>query len=187
MRIDPLTTLTEDAEALLRMRALERTSDVETNLQQLRKAFEAGKLHGACLYDAQETARGVVIWRWSDSHQSYAQVLVLYVPPVMSADLGLALVDHVFARLSQSPTLAVIEARMRDQSPGVRDGWEQRGVVFFERCRMVRQLRQTPIPVLPVPDKYHLVRWDDAHQEQIEQLAMIAYRDSIDAVVVPDT
>jgi ribosomal protein S18 acetylase RimI-like enzyme len=186
MRIESLDRLTPDAESLLRARALERASEVETSLQQLRRAFEAGKLAGACLYEDQQ-ARALAIWRWNDSHQTYAQVLVLYIPPAASDEWGEQVVDHVFATLIQTPTLAVIEARLRDQSPGVRDAYTRRGMAFFERCRMVRPLRLTPIPVLPVPDKFRLIPWDDSHQAQIEAIASTAYQGSIDAVVVPDT
>lgn len=187
MQIHVLTTLDEDSESLLRMRALERTRDVESSVQQMRAALEGGKLSGACLYDDEQMPRGVAAWRWHDSRQTYAQVLVLYTQPVAPPELGESLVQHVFSGLADVPTLNVLEVRMRDHSPGVREAWTRRGVVFFERCRLTRLLPQLPIPVLPVPEPYRVTRWEADHQPQVEQVASAAYAGTLDGVVVPDT
>lgn len=187
MRIEPLKSLNTDSESLLRMRALAHPRDVEASLQNMRSALEAGKLFVSCLYDDYQLPRGIAAWRWHDSRHTHAQVLVLYTQPVTPPELGEALVRHVFSSLADVPSLNVIETRMRDDSPGVRAAWTRRGVMFFERCRMIRPLYQTPIPILAVPPHYRLVRWEDEHQAQVEQLALSVYAGTIDAVVVPDT
>jgi GNAT superfamily N-acetyltransferase len=187
MRIEPLKVLSPDGESLLRMRALAHPRDIEASLQNMRSALEAGKLYVACLYDDYNLPRGIAAWRWHDSRHSYAQIIVLYTQPVTPPELGEELVRYVFSSMAEVPTLNVIETRMRDDSPGVREAWTRRGVIFFERCRMTRSLPQTLIPLLPVPKNYHLTTWEDEHQAQAEQIAATAYGGTIDAVVVPDT
>lgn len=186
MRIELLQTLSADAEALLEARAVLRGRDPDRSLAQIRRALEAGRVNAACLYDDAGSPQGIAAWRWQDSARAYAQVLVLYVQPGADPALGVALVDFVFSELIRTNTLAVIEVRMRDDSPGVRDAWLQRGVAIFERCRMVRRMGYLPVPVAPVPDHYRIARWEDIHQPGVEQVVRAARRDSIDAVAVPE-
>ncbi len=187
MRIEPLKVLTPDSESLLRMRDLAHPRDIEASLHHMRAALEAGKLFVLCQYDDYDLPRGIAAWRWHDSRHSYAQIIVLYTQPVTAPEMGEELVRHLFRSMGEVPTLNVIETRMRDESPGVRDAWARRGVVFFERCRMARYLQQSPIPVVPVPRNYRLAIWGEEHRDQVEQLASTVYAGTIDAVVVPDT
>lgn len=187
MRVQLLTELNDEAESLLRMRALEHTRDVERSLDQIRAGFQAGKLTGACLYDPLDQARGLAVWRWHDSQQTIVQIVLLYIQPVAPLETADHLVEQVLLTVRQVPSLALIEARLRDTATAVRVAWARQGMAFFERCRMVRMLAQPPLPVLPTPARYHVARWNDAHQVQVERLASLAYASTIDAVVVPDS
>jgi ribosomal protein S18 acetylase RimI-like enzyme len=178
--------LGEDGEALLRMRALGKARAVERSIEQIRNALEGGKLSAACLYDDDNTPRGLAAWRWQDTAHTQAQVILLYTQPIAPPHLGEALVDYVFSELTRVTTLQVIETRMRDDSPGTRAAWTRRDVVFFERCRMVLLLGQLPLPIVPTPDGYHVLRWDDQYQPQVEQVAATVYEGEIDTVAVPD-
>ena len=186
MRIQSLRTLDADSEALLRMRALDRAHDVEHNLQQMQRALEAGRVSAVCLYDDLDMARGLSMWRWYGSGQTHVQVLLLYMQSIAPPVLGEALVDYVFSELVRVVSLQAIEVRVRDDSPGVRAAWARRDLIFFERCRMVRTLRQPPLPLVPLPDGYRVVRWEEDHQAEVERLAVEAYNGSIEAVAVPD-
>jgi len=186
MQLEVLRTLDHDGELLLRERALLLNRDPEASLRQLQTALADGRLTMVCLRDDLDIARGIAAWRWQDEAHSYAQVLFIYLQPVAPVALGEALADFVFSELLRAHGLTVIEARVRDDSPGVWDAWARRGVAFFERCRMVLPLGQLPVPVLPVPQPYRIAPWTDEHQAAAERLAVAAYADSVDAVAVPD-
>ena len=175
VHLQPLSALSEDGEALLRLRALGKPRGVERSIEQIRNALEGGKLSAVCLYDDDEAPRGLAAWRWQDTAHTQAQVILLYTQPIASPALGEALVDYVFSELVRVNTLQVIEARMRDDSPGVRAAWARRDVVFFERCRMILLLGRLPLPIVPTPDGYRVVRWDRQHQSQVEQVAATAH------------
>jgi ribosomal protein S18 acetylase RimI-like enzyme len=183
VHVQPLRALNADSEALLRARAEETGRDVESSL---RDALAARKIEAVCLYDDGFVPRGLAAWRWADPGQVHAQVVLLYVraesPPALSG----ALVDYVFSELVRVRSVEVIEARARDDSPGVRAAWQRHELIFFERCRMVRPLGVTPLPVLPVPDGYRLVRWQDEFMDAIEQIALSAREGSIDSAAVPE-
>jgi ribosomal protein S18 acetylase RimI-like enzyme len=187
VRIQPLSALGEDGEALLRMRALGKARNVERGIEQIRQTLKDGKLSVACLYDDGDAPRGLVAWRWQDNASARAQVILLYMQPIAPPSLGEALVDYVFSELTRVNALQVIEARMRDDSPGVRAAWARRDAAFFERCRMVLLLGRLPLPIVPTPDGYRMVRWEEQHQSQAEQVAITAHDGEIDAVAVPDT
>jgi GNAT superfamily N-acetyltransferase len=186
VRIQPLSALGEDGEALLRMRALGKARDVDRSIDQIRSALDGGKISAVCLYDDDSAPRGLAAWRWQDAGHNQAQVILLYTQPIAPPILGGALVDYVFSELTRVNTLQVIEARIRDESPGVRAAWNHRDMVFFERCRMVLLLGRLPLPIVPTPNGYRAVRWDERHQLQAEQVASAAYEGEIDAVAVPD-
>jgi GNAT superfamily N-acetyltransferase len=125
-------------------------------------------------------------WRWADRAETYAQVVLLYTPAGSDPAWGEALVDFVFSELARAPTLRVIEARMRDETPGAREAWLRHDVAFFERCRMALSLGQLPLPVLPTPRAYRIARWEEEHQPQAEQVAIAARDGTVDAVAIPD-
>ena len=184
MRLHPLRLLSSDAESLLRMRAAEHARDPEGSLAQIRRAMEHGRLQAVCLYDDAEKPRGFAAWRWhGDDH---AQVIVQYVLPIVAPALGEALVDYIFSELMRAHDVQVIEARMRDGSPGVRAAWARHEAVFFERCRLIRSLSQVPVPILPSPPGYRVERWAEGLLPQIEAVALAAHQDGIEAVAVPE-
>jgi ribosomal protein S18 acetylase RimI-like enzyme len=186
LHIQPLHTLNADCEALLRTRAEERGRDAKSNLDQIRDALAARKIKAVCLYDDADILCGITTWRWVDSGQVYAQVLMLYLHPESPPALSEALVDYVFSELARVRTLEVIEVRVRDETPGVRQVWQRHDLVLFERCRMARPLGVTPLPIVPVPGGYRIARWQDEFQEQVERIAIAAHQDGIDAAAVPD-
>jgi GNAT superfamily N-acetyltransferase len=186
LHIKPLHVLDADSEALLRVRAEERGRDVQSSLGRIRDALAARKIMAVCLYDDSNIPRGITTWRWADPGQVYAQVLMLYLHPTSPPALCEALVDYVFSELARVRTLQVIEVRVRDDAPEVRQAWQRHDLVLFERCRMARPLGVTPLPVVPVPGGYRIARWQDEFQEQVEQIASAARQDTIDAAAVPD-
>ncbi len=187
MHVRPLSVLDGDSERLLRMRALEHARDANASVHHLRTALETGRISAICLYEDTDVPRGLAAWRWQDEARSYAQIIMLYTPLESPPEPGAALVDYLFSSLRGEPALKVIETRMRDESPGVREAWSQRDFVFFERCRMVLRLGQLPLPVIPTPVGFRVTSWDDEYQAQIDQLIAAAHRQSIDAAAVPDT
>jgi ribosomal protein S18 acetylase RimI-like enzyme len=186
VRFYPLGWLSPDAEALLRIRAAEHARDAEESLAQMRKALERGRLHAVCLYDDAEKPRGFAAWRWQGDEREHAQVIVQYVVPVAPPALGEALVDYVFSELLRTGNLQVIEARLRDDSPGIRAAWVRHEAAFFERCRMVRGLGRVPVPILPIPPDYRLERWDETLWPQIDAVTLAAHRQSVEPVAVPE-
>lgn len=186
VRLHPLGWLSPDAEALLRIRAAERARDAEESLAQIRQALERGRLHAVCLYDDAEKPRGFAAWRWQGEERQHAQVLVQYVVPIAPPALGEALVDYVFSELVRTGNLQVIEARLRDESPGIRAAWVRHEAVFFERCRLVRGLGRVPVPILPIPPDYRLGRWDEALWPQVDAVTLAAHRLSVEPVTVPE-
>ncbi|RPI99430.1 MAG: GNAT family N-acetyltransferase, partial [Chloroflexi bacterium] len=150
------------------------------------EALAARKAEAIALYDDIGILRGLSAWRWVDRVQSHAQVLILYTPASTPAPLGQALVDYVFSELIRVGSLQVIEVRVRDESPGVRDAWLRHGVVVFARWQMSRPLGVVPLPILPVRDGYTLAPWQAERQTEIEQVAAAAYRDSVEGIAVPD-
>lgn len=185
VRLHPLRLLSSDAESLLRMRAAEHARDPEESLAQIRRALERGRLQAVCLYDDAEKPRGFAAWRWhGDDH---AQVIVQYTLPIVPPALGETLVDYVFSEVIRAHDVQVIEARMRNSSPGVRAAWARHDAAFFERCRLIRPLGQVPVPILPIPAGYRLDRWDDDLLPQIDALALAAHQDGIEAVAVPES
>ncbi len=185
MHIEPLRALNAASEGLLRERAEGKGRDGEAGLLQIREALVARKIEAVCLYDEAHGPCGIAAWRWPDRGQVYAQVLVFYVRATSPPALSEALVDYVFSELVRVQPLQVIEVRARDDAPGVRAAWQRHDFVFFERCRMVRPLRVTPLPVLPVPDGYRVVPWQDGFWDAITAVAAEAYDDSVESVVVP--
>jgi|GEM_PF-2107849 ribosomal protein S18 acetylase RimI-like enzyme len=186
VRFHPLGWLSPDAEALLRIRAAEHARDPEESLAHMRQALERGRLHAVCLYDDAEKPRGFAAWRWQDDARQHAQVIVQYTVPVAPPTLGEALVDYVFSELARSGDLQVIEARLRDDSPGIRAAWVRHEAVFFERCRMVRGLGRVPVPILPIPPDYRLERWKEALWPQVDAVTLAAHRQSVEPVAVPE-
>lgn len=186
VRFEPLRTLSADGEALLRMRAAEHARDPEATLSQVRRALDARRLSAVCLYDDAGHARGLAAWRWAGAAHVHALVIIQYVQPVAPPALGAALVDYLFSELLPLPELAVIEGRLRDRSPGVREAWERHQAVRFERCRMVRVLGRVPVPIVATPDGFRTVPWLSDHMAGVEQVAAAAYAHSIDRVAVPE-
>ena len=185
VRLHPLRLLSSDAESLLRMRAAEHARDPEESLAQIQRALERGRLQAVCLYDDAEKPRGFAAWRWhGDDH---AQVIVQYVLSIVPPVLGETLVDYVFSELMRTHDVRVIEARMRDGSPGVRAAWVRHEAAFFERCRLIRPLGRVPVPILPITSGYRLERWDDALLPQVDTLALIAHQEGIEGVAVPES
>lgn len=181
--IEPLHTLGAAGEALLRARAEKRGRESGLAVQQIADALSAGKLSAAAVYDDQGAMRGIAAWRWQDAAQAYAQVILTYIEAGAPAELAQALVSRVFVMLQSA---IVIEIRLRDNSPGVRDAWIDYDFAVFERCRMVRALGRVPVPVVAPPAGYRLVRWDDSHQPAAEQVARLAVQGTIDDTAVPD-
>jgi len=186
VRIKPLLTLDADAEALLRERAAEKGRDSASSLRQIGAALAARKAEAVSLYDDANRLRGIAAWRWADRAQSHAQVLMLHTESSAPAALGEALTDYVFSELARVVSLQVIEARLRDHCPGVRESWQRHGLAIFERCQMVRPLGVTPLPIVPVPDGYRLAPWPEDRPSDIEQVAAAAYRAGIESIAVPD-
>ncbi len=186
MRIESLRTLTPACENLLRERAEEKGRDSAGSLRQIGEALAARKAEAVALYDDIGVLRGLAAWRWVDRTQTHAQVLILYTPAATPAPLGEALVDYVFSELIRVGSLHVIEVRVRDESPGVREAWLRHGVVVFARHQMSRPLGVVPLPILPLRDGYTLVGWQAERQTEIEQVATAAYRDSVEGIAVPD-
>ncbi len=186
MRFHPLGWLSPNAEVLLRIRAAEHARDAEESLAHMRQALERGRLHAVCLYDDAEKPRGFAAWRWLGDEREHAQVIVQYVVPVTPPALGEALVDYVFSELLRTGNLQVIEARLRDDSPGIRTAWVRHEAAFFERCRMARELGRVPVPILPIPPAYRLVRWDETLWPQIEAVILVAHRQNVESVAVPE-
>jgi hypothetical protein len=186
LRFRLLTALDSEAEALLRARGAATGRDPERGLRQMRDALADRRISAAVLRADDDAPQGLAIWRWTDRERSYAQVLLCYVEAAADPALGEALVDFVFSELIRVGSLQVIEARMRDESPGARASWRRHEAAFFERCRLTRWLGALPIPILSAPAGYRIMPWTDAHQAQAEQIAMAARRNSIDAVAAPD-
>jgi ribosomal protein S18 acetylase RimI-like enzyme len=185
VHIEPLRALNTATENLLRERAEEKGREGDAGLRQIGEALVARKVEGVCLSDDARVPRGVVVWRWPDRGQGYAQVLVFYVQAESPPDLSEALVDYVFSELIRVRTLQVIEVRARDEAPGVRAAWQRHDFVVFERCRMIRPLGVTPLPVLPVPVGYRVVPWQDDYSDAAAEIAAAVYEDSIETTVVP--
>jgi ribosomal protein S18 acetylase RimI-like enzyme len=185
VHIEPLRALNTATENLLRERAEEKGRDGEATLRQIGEALAAGKVEGVCLSDDARVPRGIVVWRWPDRGQGYAQVLVFYVQAESPPDLSQALVDYVFSELIRVRTLQVIEVRARDEAPGVRAAWQRHDFVVFERCRMRRPLGVAPLPVLPVPIGYRVAPWQDEYSDAVAEIAAAVYEDSIESAAVP--
>jgi GNAT superfamily N-acetyltransferase len=185
-RIQPIDALNGSVEALLRARAQHSGRDADRFLQQFADGLAGGKINAAVASDSGGRARGIVAWRWFDRGQTYAQVVLTYAGPETPPQVGADLVEHVFGAVSGTPTLEVIEARLRDESPGMRPAWQQHGFAIFERCRLVRDLGHIPLPIHAPPDGYVIAPWGAPHQGPVEQLAVMAQRDTIDAAAVPD-
>ncbi len=186
VRFSAMSALDADGELLLRQRAESNARDPDQSVQKISAALSAGRLSAVSLYDDDGALRGLSAWRWVDSGSTHAQVILQYTAPDSPADMGDALVGYVFSELMRERALQVIEARMRDESPGVRDSWLRRDAILFERCRMVLVLGLVPLPVLPVPAGYQIVRWTDAHQSQVEALAAEVRHGTIDEAAAPD-
>lgn len=186
MHVRPLSVLDDDSRTLLWLRAHEHARDAEHSMEHFQAALEAGKINAVCLYNEADEPRGLSAWRWQDDAHSYAQVIMLYTPQDSPPELGAALVDHVFSACSAGG-LEVLEVRMRDDSPGVRDAWMRHNLVVFERCRMTLRLGHLPLPLIPTPDHFRVEPWTDAHQHQVDQLIAAAHAHSVDSVAVPDT
>jgi ribosomal protein S18 acetylase RimI-like enzyme len=173
------------SERLLRTRAELRGQDPDQNVARVRDALAAGRIEAAVLVDDRGTAQGITAWRWLDQSQTYAQVLFLYTAPESAPASSAALVDHTIATLA-APTTQVIEARLRDDSPGVRDAWHASDFAIFERCRVRRLLGHTsPLPIMPIPQGYRLTAWEDDHLPDAEGIATTAYQGSVESVAVP--
>jgi ribosomal protein S18 acetylase RimI-like enzyme len=185
VHIEPLRALNTATENLLRERAEEKGRDGEATLRQIGEALVARKVEAVCLSDDARVPRGIVVWRWPDRGQVYAQVLVFYVQAESPSTLSEALVDYVFSELIRVRSLQVIEVRARDDAPGVRAAWQRHDFVLFERCRMVRPLGVTPLPVLPVPNGYRVASWQEEYSDAAAEIAAAAYQDSIESTVVP--
>jgi ribosomal protein S18 acetylase RimI-like enzyme len=184
VHIEPLRALNAASERLLRERAEEKGRDGDVSLRQIGEALAARKIEAVCLYDDERVPRGIVLWRWPDQGQVYAQVLVSYVQATSPPALSESLVDYVFSELARVHSLQAIEVRARDEAPDMREAWQRHGFVFFERCRMIRPLGIAPLPVLPVPEGYRVARWQDEFSDAAAKVAVAAYEDSIESTVV---
>jgi ribosomal protein S18 acetylase RimI-like enzyme len=185
VHIEPLRALNAASERLLRERAEEKGRDGDVSLRQIGEALAARKIEAVCLYDDERVPRGIVLWRWPDQGQVYAQVLVSYVQATSPPALSESLVDYVFSELARVHSLQAIEVRARDEAPDMREAWQRHGFVFFERCWMIRPLGVAPLPVLPAPKGYQVVRWQDEFSDDAAQVAVAAYENSIESTVVP--
>jgi GNAT superfamily N-acetyltransferase len=185
-RIEPLRVLDTAGEGLLRLRAQEHGRDGDSSIRRIKEAVESGRLTAVGLLNDQNVLHGIAAWRWQDRHKTYAQVLLLYAVSSVPATWGALLVEHLFATLESRPGLEVIEIRLRDDTPGVRGTLLQQGAVIFQRCRMARALDSLPLPLLPPPSGYRVLRWGDEHQDGVEALAAQARAGLVDEVVVPD-
>ena len=186
VRIVPLRGLDAETERLLRERAALHGRDSERSVEQMQNALATERISAAVLLNDQAAALGLVAWRWPDRAQSLAQVLILYAHPESPPAVGAALVKHVFTVASSAPITQVIEARLRDETPGVREAWQARSLAIFERCRLHRPLGNTPLPVMPVPASYQIVDWHEDRMPGIESVVVAAYTDSIELAAVPD-
>ncbi len=186
MHIHPLRDLDSESEHLLRIRAELRDRAPDESVEQVRTALATGRINAVSLVDDDGTAHGIAAWRWSDRTQTYAQVLFLYTPPEAPSEHSALLADHLVPILMAAPTLQVIEARLRDESPGVREAWQTHDFALFKRCRARRPLsKTTPLPIMPIPDGYRLAAWNDDHDSQAERVATAAYTAGIELVAVP--
>lgn len=183
--VEPLYRLDAEGETLLRVRAVYSGRDVERSIARVRDALALGKLTAVALYDERHIMRGLAAWQWQDVGRTRVQIVMLYAEPAVSRDTGAALGDYVFRTLSNVPALEVIEARARDDSPGVWNAFVKHGALFFERCRMQRRLGDTPLPVVAPPDGYRITPWADHYGSALEQVAAAAHEHGIEAVVVP--
>lgn len=183
--VKPLYRLDAEGETLLRVRAVYSGRNVDRSIAQVRDALALGRLAAVGLYDERQALRGLSAWKWQDAGRTRVQVIMLYAEPAVSRDTGAVLGHHVFHTLSQVPTLEVIEARARDESPGVWSAFLDHGALFFERCRMQRRLGPVPLPVVAPPDGYRITPWDDAYGSALEQVAAAAHESDLEAVVVP--
>lgn len=186
VRIEGLRELDDTTQALLRARASARGAEGDGHVAQLVSRVAEGQLGAAALYDPQGEARGAAIWRWPHM-PSHAQVIVMYVAPEAPAEYGAALAQHVFLSLLEQggERLNVIEARMRDESPGVRAGWQQQGLVFFERCRMARGLGYLPVPINAPAQGYTVVPWRAEHDDGAAGVLQAALANSIEQAAAP--
>ncbi|MBN1565555.1 MAG: GNAT family N-acetyltransferase [Anaerolineae bacterium] len=187
MHIHPLRALDPVSERLLRTRAEHRDRDPDESVASIRAALAAGRIEAAALLDDDETAHGIAAWRWSDRERTYAQVLFLYTPRDADPDHSALLVDHIVTTLTATPDLRVIEARLRDEAPGIRPAWRNHDFVIFERCRVRRSLsHDTLLPIIPIPNGYHVVPWRTQHNAQAEAIATNAHRGGVEPVAVPN-
>ncbi len=183
--IEPLYRIDAEGETLLRVRAIYAGRNVDRSIDQVRDALALGKLTAVALYDERRAMRGIAAWQWQDVARTRVQVIMLYVEPSVSRETGGVLGDHVFRTLSQVPTLDVIEARARDDSPGVWNAFLEHGALFFERCRMQRRLGDIPLPVVAPPNGYRISHWRDDFDHALEQVAAAAHENDLEAAVVP--
>jgi ribosomal protein S18 acetylase RimI-like enzyme len=183
--IEPLYRLDAEGETLLRVRAVYSGRNGDRSIDHVRDALALGKLTAVALYDERRIMRGISAWKWQDVGRTRAQVVMLYVEPAVSRDTGALLGEHVFRALSGVPTLEVIAARARDDSPGVWNAFLKHGALFFERCRMQRRLGDVPLPVVAPPNGYRITPWNDDYGLALEQVAAAAHEDDLEAVVVP--
>ncbi len=188
MRIERLPTLTPAAVQVLRQRARDRGHDAERRIRHIAEALAARRIRAACQFDDSGVPCGLAAWRVRPLDESTlrAQVIILYTVPEAPPTTGAALVEYVFHDLRLSPNLMMIEARLRDESPGVRAAWLARGCVIFERCHMVHALDDVNLPATPLPRHYQLIRWKSTHHAGVQTVAQHAHTDNIEAVVLPD-
>lgn len=187
-RIERLPSLTPAAAQVLRQRARDRGHDAERRIRHITEALAARRIRAACQFDDSGTPCGFAAWRvWPlDDSLRRAQVIILYTVPEAPPTSGAALVEHVFRDLQLSPTVIMIEARLRDEVPGARAAWLARGCVVFERCHMVHTLDDVMLPATPLPRRYQLIRWKPDHHEGVKAVAQRAHTDNVESVTLPD-
>lgn len=182
--IKTLQALDAEGGSVLRRALATYSDDVAGDLAEIERGLAAGSQHGLLLLGEDDVA-GVAVWRYEDSAQRYAAVDVLHL---VVPEAAAALVAAVWDTLMESAELEMISARVREATgdDDLRSVLETRGAVLFTRKMMVFDLPLKPFPAASLPDGYSLERWEDAHQSQVEAIAVRVQADSVDAVVMPD-
>jgi ribosomal protein S18 acetylase RimI-like enzyme len=183
--VEPITELTAEMEALLHESIGAVSPDVASDVARVRADLAAGAIYGAVVQGEAEPV-GLALWRLGYPISGCVAVNICYViadAPQAAAD---ALVGYLWDTLAADPAVDMLGVRVRGEQLTVRAALARQEAVVFARSMLVCNLMEVKLPDVTLPAGYALAPWTDAHQAQIEAIAVDAVRDSIDAVAVPD-
>ena len=179
----PLKAVDAASRAILRRALAVYSDDVAGDLHVLVSDLEAGQKRGLLLMEGQEPV-GVALWGPEAAGPEYVAVDLLHSDQETD-EAAEALVAGLWAVLLADSVLLMFSVRVRD-SRAVRAALMRQEAVPFTRQMMVRDLMLEALPAVSLPEGYALARWEEAHQPQVEAIAMLVQQNSVDAVIMPD-